>query len=232
MAGLEDIVKDKLSFLFQDSGDQVFKIEGSNLSVLTVDVIDNEAHDWQNEVTSYPVEGLEDVTDNIKPKPDELTVSCFISNTPVQGLIDQVSNFADRFLNGRQRTRDAFNQLQALRKLRIPVTVTTRYRVYTNAAITGITITRKPEDGESLTFDLRFKVIDVVKTQTTKVPAGLGKQDDGATKKRAAVKKDAGKSNGKTVAPANAPKPVKVSLAAAAAGKTGANKFNPANILR
>lgn len=232
MAGIVDLAKDQVAFLFKDAGDQVFRIQGSDTSVLMVDTVDNEQHSWDNDVTSFPVEGEADISDNIKPKQDELSVSCFISNAPIHGLIDEVKNFADRFLNGRQRTRAAFEQLQALRKLRVPVTVATRYRVYTNVAISGITITRQPENGESLTFDVRFKAIEIVKTQTTKVPPGLGKPTEDSTKKRAGVKTDAGKSNGKTVAPANAPKQVKVSGLAAAAGKSGANKFNPANILR
>lgn len=219
-----DPLKSTVSFLFQDAGDQVFAIDpGNSLSVLTVDVVDNEQHDWQNEATSYPVEGLENITDNIRGLPDELAVSCFVSNTPVAGLIDTATNFADRMLNGRNRCALAFNKLLELRKLQIPVTVRTRYRVYTNVAISGITITRQPENGESLTFDVRFKAINIVKTQTAKVPAGLGKQDDSATKKRAAVKVDAGKSNGKTVKPADAPKVVKEAAKKATALKAAVN---------
>lgn len=229
-------LQNQVAFLFEDAGDRVFAVEsGSGTSALVVDVVDNEQHSWDNDVTSYPVEGSDskvtatDISDNIRAKQDELTMSCFVSNSPISGLVDEVKNFADRMLNGRNRCQLVFSKLHDLRRLKVPVTVRTRYRVYTNMAITGITLTRQPENGESLTFDLRFKQIDIVKTQTTKVPPGLGKPTEPSTAKRAGVKTDAGRSTGKTVSPADAPKQVKVSgLAAAAGGKGYQRGYQPA----
>lgn len=206
-----DKLKDQVSFLFEDAGDSVFYIQGTGLAALTVDTVDDETHDWSNDISQYPVEGAEDISDNIKPKPDELNFTCFVSNTPVHGLIDEVVNFTDRFLNGRKRTADCFNQLKALKDLRIPVTVSTRYRVYENVGITAVVIRRSPDDGEALIFDVRFREINIVKTQTGTVPEGIGKpgaQSDNATKTRAGSKVDAGKSTGKVVDSTNEPKPV------------------------
>lgn len=216
-----DKAREQVSFLFQDAGDSVFYIQGTGLAALTVDTVDEETHTWDNEISNYPVEGQEDISDNIKQKPDGLTVRCFVSNTPVHGLIDEVQNFADRFLNGRKRTADAFNQLLALRQLRIPVTVSTRYRVYENMGIRSVEIRRAPEDGESLVFDVTFGEINIVIAQTGTVPPGLGRpgaQAGNATKTRAGTKLDAGKSTGKQVTPDSAPKPVKKSILAAATG--------------
>lgn len=198
---LADKARDQVAFLFEDAGDSIFYIKGAGLAALSVDTVDDETHTWDNDVSQYPVEGLEDISDNIKSKPDELRVRCFVSNTPVHGLIDEVMNFADRFLNGRKRTQEAFNQLLALRALRVPVTVATRYRVYENVAITNVQIIREPTAGESLVFDVSFREINIVKAQTGNVPAGLGapgKQSDNSAKKRAATKVDAGKSTGTT----------------------------------
>lgn len=197
--------RDQVAFLFEDAGDSVFYIKGTGLAALSVDTVDEETHEWENDVSQYPVEGMADISDNIKAKPDELKVRCFVSNTPINGLIDQYLNFADRFLNGRKRTQDAYNQLLALRKLRLPVTVATRYRVYENVGITRVQIIRDPKEGDSLIFDVFFKQIDIVKSQTGPVPAGLGaggKQTDNAAKTRAAVATDAGKSTGTTKPPA------------------------------
>lgn len=212
---LIDQLKDQVSFLFQDAGDSIFSIQGTGLAALTVDTVDSEAHEWSNEISQYPVEGMEDISDNIKPKPDDLRVTCFVSNTPVHGLIDEVQNFADRFLNGRKRTQDCYNQLKALKALRVPVTVATRYQVYTSMGIQSITVRRVPDEGDALVFDIVFREVNIVKTQTAQEPPGLGasgKQADNATKQRAGVKTDAGKSTGTVTKPADAPKPIKTSI--------------------
>ncbi|EDM6436460.1 hypothetical protein CUW27_20770 [Salmonella enterica] len=217
---LTDLFNQQTSFLFRNAGDSVFSIAGTGMAAMVVDTVDNESHDWQNEISQYPVEGLKDISDNIKPKPDELAITAFISNTPVHGLVDEVINFADRLLNGRKRAQEAFNQLKALREKKEPVTVTTRYRVYPNMGISSITVRRVPDEGDALIMELRFKEIRVVSTQTTKVPAGLGapgKQADNATKQRAGVTTDAGKSVGKVAKPGapEVPQRVNKSLAAA-----------------
>lgn len=210
---ITDNLKDQVSFLFNDAGDSVFYIRGTGLAALSVDTVDDEVHDWANDVSNYPVEGETDISDNIKQRPDRLSVTCFVSNTPISGLIDNVTNFADRFLNGRKRTADVYNQLMALRKLRIPVTVTTRYRVYENVGIENVTIRRAPDDGDALIFDVAFKEMNIVSTQMGKVPEGIGKpgaQAGNTAKTRAGVKTDAGKSTGRTVnaKSADVPKPV------------------------
>lgn len=199
---VEDKAREQVAFLFDDTGDKIFRIDGIGLSSLTFDVIESEGHRMANDVSDYPVEGRENITDNILQRPAELTITAFISNTPINGLIDQVAHFADRFLNGRKRTQEAFNQLLQLRDKRLPVTVATRYRVYEDMGITGVNIVRQPEDGESLTVDITFKHINIVKQQTGNVPPGLGsvgKQSGNATKTRAQTKVDAGKSTGSNV---------------------------------
>ena len=210
--------KNPLSFLFHDTSDKIFNIQGGGLSALTVDTVDREVHDWRNEISDYPVEGKANISDNIKQTPDRLSFTCFISNTPIEGTIDQVANFTDRFLNGRKRTQDAYNQLLALKKLRIPVTVATRYRVYENVAIESVSIPREPDDGDALIFDITLKEINIVSTAMTKVPDGIGRagaQAGNSAKTRAGVKTDAGKSTGRTVTnPVDEPKPVQLQRSA------------------
>lgn len=209
-----------VSFLFHDTGDKIFNIQGGGLSALTVDVVENETHDWRNEVSDYPVEGAANISDNIRQTPDRLSYTCFISNTPIQGLVDEVVNFADKFLNGRKRTQDAYNQLLALKNLKIPVTVTTRYRVYEHMGIESVSIPREPENGDALVFDITLKEINIVRTQMGKVPDGIGRpgaQAGNSAKTRAGTKVDAGKSTGRSMTAADAPKPVQIQRSALSA---------------
>ncbi|SBA20801.1 phage baseplate protein [Citrobacter amalonaticus] len=203
---------DPVSFLFEDAGDSIFRIEGTGLAALAFDTVDDETHRWTNRITQFPTEGRVDISDNIGENTDELSITAFISNTPIHALVDEVMNFADRFLNGRKRTQEAFNQLLALKKQRTPMTVTTRYRVYENMGLEDVTIRRTPDIGDALVVELSFKQINIVKTTTGTVPAGIGRpgaQSDNATKTRAGSKVDAGKSTGKVVTePTEAPRPV------------------------
>lgn len=209
---LQNDKRSPLTFLFHDAGDKIFSIRGAGLSALQFDTIDDEVHIWNTDVTQFPTEGLEDIGDNIKPKPEELNITAFISNAPIRGLIDEVTHFADRFLDGTNRLQTAFNQLKALRDKRSPVAVITRYRVYEGMGLTSVQIRRSPDGGASFVVDLSFRKINIVTAQTGRVPAGIGKpgaQSDNATKTRAGSKVDAGKSTGKSVTnPADAPKPV------------------------
>ncbi|EBB5599876.1 phage baseplate protein [Citrobacter freundii] len=236
MADLTQYLGDRkwspVNFLFNDTSDTVFRIDGTNLASMTFDCVDNEQHHWSNTITEFPVEESVNISDNIKPNPRELTLTGFISNTPISGLVDELVNFTDRFLNGRKRTQDAYNQLKALSELKIPVTVTTRYEVYENMGLADVSIVRSAENGDALVVDLVFRQINIVSTQTGTVPEGIGKpgaQSDNATKTRAGSKVDAGKSTGKVMKAddPNVPKPIqrhRSALLAMSGEKTGYHK--------
>ena len=221
-----------VNFLFNDAGDSIFRIEGTNLASMSFDCVDDERHHWSNDITAYPTEGGIDITDNIRPKQRELTLTGFISNTPVQAVLDTLTSFADSFLNGRKRTADAYNQLKALSELKVPVTVTTRYEVYENMGLADVAVVRTAENGDALVVDLVFRQINIVKTQTGKVPEGIGRpgaQADNATKTRAGSRVDAGKSTGKSMKmdDPGLPKPVqrqRSALLAASGNATGYHK--------
>ncbi|BCG08768.1 phage baseplate protein [Buttiauxella agrestis] len=214
---LRSKVNDHVSFLFQDAGDKVFHIDMTGFSSMSFDVIEDETHRMAADVTQFPTEGEVDITDNIKEKPFELSISAFISDTPVYGIVNEVMAYADRFLDGQSRTAAAYNQLEALWKQSIPMAVTTRYKQFTNMAITNIEIRRSPDIGKALVVDMSFRQIRVVSAQRGKVPPGIGRsgaQSDNASKTRAGVKADAGKSTGKSTSIADAPKPVQQNASA------------------
>lgn len=51
--------------------------------ILWFDVVTEEAHHLQTEATEHPVEEGADVTDHVRPKVDRVTLSTFVSNTPI-----------------------------------------------------------------------------------------------------------------------------------------------------
>ncbi len=60
---------------------------GAN-KILWFDVTTEEQHHLKSEITEHPVEEGINVTDNVRPAADTLSLSCFISNTPITNKVD------------------------------------------------------------------------------------------------------------------------------------------------
>ena len=56
----------------------------SALGQMTFDAVLSEAHECTAEITSHPVESGLNITDNVRPNPDRLTLEVFVSNTPIR----------------------------------------------------------------------------------------------------------------------------------------------------
>lgn len=52
--------------------------------ILWFDVVTEENHHLKAEITEHPVEEGINVTDNVRPEPDVVTLTCFISNAPIK----------------------------------------------------------------------------------------------------------------------------------------------------
>ena len=63
-----------------DIGQSYNSIE-SDLVSLDLDVTQDEIHEWNNEVTQYPVEIGSPISDHIQLNPDNLTISGLITNS-------------------------------------------------------------------------------------------------------------------------------------------------------
>ncbi|CAM6807578.1 hypothetical protein ENKOMM257B_06905 [Enterobacter kobei] len=203
-----------LTMMWNGYGDKNFRVSGG-AGTLTVDVVEDEGHVWQNDVTQYPVETGSDITDNIRPKPDELTFKCFVGGAPIKGYAERAADAVefgtnlmngdtDALLGGNQRLQEAFNQVRALRDSRQLVTVATRYRTYTSCAVVSVEMNRVPDDGEALSFTMSLRQVRIVSSQMTRVPEGMsGKPQDmsGATAQRAQGTVNAGPSKGSNLTP-------------------------------
>ncbi|WP_182058484.1 phage baseplate protein [Pantoea sp. ME81] len=195
-----DKITEQVSFLFHDAGDKHFRLQSAGMSAITVDVIDNETVSMQSDVTSFPREGLENMGDNIQQKPVELTFDCFVSNQPIRGLIDGVTDIADHALSGKKRTSLVFNALWDAWQAKQLFTLTTQRKVYSNMAITGIQVVQTPDIGDAITFTLNVRKINIVSSATAKVPAGMGIQGNqiGSANQKAGAGVNAGQNaNGK-----------------------------------
>lgn len=175
----------------------------SDLISIDLDVMSDEAHDWSNDVTENPVELGAPVADHIQPKADKLSITGLITNAPIDP--DVAAQFPGEIDGGlfSARLQTHFDWLRELVKLRAPLIVYTRYKVYTDMALVSCNISRSTGVGEALPFTLQFMHIRLVQTQTVDVPPGisrkLDKKADAATAKKTQPESKGGKQETKAV---------------------------------
>jgi hypothetical protein len=171
-----------------------------NLFSLDLDVTQDEIHEWNNDVTQFPVEIGSQITDHIQPMPDRITISGVISNSSIGEVA------LGKINNGDDLVQDAFDLLRKLMDDRILLTVYTRYKVYTDMALKSCNIPADASIGDSIKFKMEFVNVRLVNTQTIDVPDGISKKLDkkqggksGSVAKKTEPQKAAGKTEAKPV---------------------------------
>lgn len=145
----------------------------TNEFIAEFDATLSESHQFQADLTEFPVESGTEVSDHRRQKPFQLTVSALISNTPIErydlkgspdgphkpwtpGSAEEVAKSFALWHRSNQR----FN-------------VVTRLGTYTNMFLTAFSFPRDPKTGEILRVDMTLRQVTLVKTERVKssVPA-------------------------------------------------------------
>ncbi len=129
---------------------------------LLIDTFTREEPSYEADVTDHPVEKGGDVTDNVRPKPNMLTVDGVISESPIGAAATASSVLASPTANARARLKEIFDAKQ-------PIGVTTTTEVWTQMVMQSLTIPVDASTGLSLTFTAKFKQVIIVETQRTQV---------------------------------------------------------------
>jgi len=175
----------------------------NDIITIDLDVMSDEAHEWSNDVTENPVELGAPVSDHIQPKADKLSITGLITNAPIDP--DVAAQFPGTIDGGlfSARLQTHFDFLRSLTNFRAPMTVYTRYKVYTDMALLSCSISRSTGTGEALPFTLQFTHIRLVQTQTVDVPPGISrkmdKKADASTSKKTQPEAKGGKTDAKEV---------------------------------
>ena len=179
-----------------DVGQSITSIYSDVVS-LDLDVTQDEAHEWSNDVTQFPVELGSQITDHIQPFPDKLTISGVITNSAIG------ENALEELNGGDDRVQTAFDLLLKLKEDRILLTVYTKHKVYTDMALKSVNLPRDSAIGDSIKFKMEFVNVRLVETQTVEVPDGISKKRDKKAGKSVQNKTETPTNGGKTE-----PKPV------------------------
>jgi hypothetical protein len=145
---------------------------------LDIDTTLTEEHTYINDITDYPVEKGANITDNVKQKPETLSIESITSDTPVRFISENFKALTR--VDGSNRSILAFNKLlefagystprqpgEEPTKINDPIllTIITGLRVYTNMIISNLTFPVNQTTGQALNYRVSFKKIKYVTTK-------------------------------------------------------------------
>jgi len=173
---------------------------GNQYGNIELDATLDETHEWRAEATSNPVEQGAPVTDHVIEQSDKIRIRGFVTDTPLTA-----SASVQGVVNGRKldnRTQGVFELLDQLIKLKEPMSVYTKHKVYGDMVLTAVTIPRSAADGEAIEFTAEFVHVRKVATQMVDVPPGINPKDEakanGSLSRKAQPQKDGGKKQPET----------------------------------
>lgn len=135
-----------------------------------VDVVTLEHYDYESTITNYPREdgssgasggGGVNVTDNIRPLPYRIKMTCIVSNTPTDDTVIAARNAVQGVAESMFSTYFDLQRIYYLRKL---VTITSSLGTYKDMAMKHLSIPRSADQGDALFFDIEFQHVITVKS--------------------------------------------------------------------
>ena len=145
---------------------------------ILLDVTISDNHSYRNQVTRFPIENGSDISDHIIGEPDVVTITGFVTDSPVS-LLGTAFEIAKG--NTSSRKEAAYDELMKLQKgVKNPTTgiithelvdIVTGLKTYTGMALESTTVPRGKNTREALIFTSVFVQILKVESEITKVPA-------------------------------------------------------------
>lgn len=170
----------------------------SEREILIVDASENISHQHAAEPTDNPVEEGADITDHVDTRPKVVTFDGIVSEAPISieaaifgnvaGAIGDIvppvagaltgtiaaagiSTLGGLLLNQNgNRVQDAFNALQEIQEKKVPVTIVTGLRAYSNMILQDFNPIERSSTGASLVFTATFREVIIVKSEQVPLP--------------------------------------------------------------
>lgn len=144
-----------------------------SINGIEFDALISEERAFDASVPEYSVEDGFSVSDAIILGTEKLTMTLFVTNTPV--------TWYSRHGASQTRVKDICNKLETLFLEATPVTVITNDAVYSSMAIESISFSKTVEMGYAREIPISLKKIRITKTRTTSIPDHYGKSGKTAT---------------------------------------------------
>lgn len=131
------------------------------------DALIDQSVDYSAEVPEYPTEKGFSVSDTIVLKPETISMTLFVTDTPV--------TWKQRFGSGSGRVQNVVKRLEELYFSKKVISIVTSDAVYDNMAITSISIVKNTSSGYAREIPISFKKIVVTESSTVTIPDSYGK---------------------------------------------------------
>lgn len=142
-----------------------------SINGIEFDALINESRTLEASVPEYSVEEGFSVADAIIIGSEKLSMTLFVTNTPVTWYLRHGSD--------EERVTTVCETLEQLFYDATPVTIVTDDNVYSDMAIENLELSKSLETGYSREIPISFKKIRITAASTTTIPDGYGKS--GAT---------------------------------------------------
>lgn len=153
---------------------------------LEFDALIGEDKTLSADVPSYSVESGYEVSDNIRIKPKEITLTLYVTNTPV--------TWRQRHGTYPGRVTEVVYELERIFWSRELVTVTTATDIYSNMAITQLKVPKDTTNYSSREIQVSLKEVNTVSSALTSIPSYYGR--GGKTKENSGTANVSGGSSG------------------------------------
>lgn len=159
-----------------------------SINGIEFDALIEESYDLEAQVPEYPTEKGFSVSDTIVLKPETISMTLFVTDTPV--------TWRNRHGSGIGRTEVVVKQLKNLYFSKQVVTVVTSDEVYDSMAITNISFAKSADVGYAREIPITLKKIVVTESATVTIPDSYGKSGTTGASGGTASTKSASKSGG------------------------------------
>jgi hypothetical protein len=134
-----------------------------------IDCATSERHDFDAEVTSYPIESGSVVADGVQHVPDEVQIEGVVSDTPLDDVIRarRAGGFAEAGAGA--CSTEALEKLIAIKLTGEPVVLETEIRTYPQMILKSLTVPRDAKTGRALRFTGKFVAVEIVHNERTRV---------------------------------------------------------------
>lgn len=142
-----------------------FSKDPTSIGALKVDIVKSFEYQYDQDVTSHPVETGFEIQDHIINQPLKLTMTVGISSHPLTWLWKNGT--------GSKKFSDGMKALEAIRDAKQPVTIIRPEKKYENMVMTSCRVSKVENSKTVIYADLSFTQIVKVTVQTTRIPENI-----------------------------------------------------------
>lgn len=131
------------------------------------DALIDQSISYEADAPEYPTEKGFSVSDTVILKPEVISMTLFVTDTPV--------TWRNRFGSGAGRVENVIKRLEKLYFAKKVLTVVTTDAVYDNMVLTSMSISKSSDVGYAREIPISLKKIIVTESKTVTIPSSYGK---------------------------------------------------------